>query len=75
VWTNIQHCLVFYNAEFASEGSDLFPRLKLCTPGLRLSPGGRRGYWPVHSYLLSNHWNLCLFEDRAHKTVPKADGI
>ena len=24
------HCLVFYSAEFASEGSDLFPRLKLC---------------------------------------------
>ena len=35
--TDIQHCLISYNAEFASEGFDLFPRLSCIPPGLRLS--------------------------------------
>jgi hypothetical protein len=58
-----QHCcFVFYNEDFAVEGSDYFPRLMLHTNGSETVTtarvaGGRRSYWPLHGYRLLNHWN------------------
>ena len=43
----------------------------VCTATAARVAGGRRGYWPVHSYRLLYHWNRCLFEVQAHKLFLK----